>query len=181
MTTTRSRVAATVVMTLMLLTALLASPGSAVPIPQDPGGDSVVPFLGEAREARPIAHARFAPRHPFMAANGRSNLHDDAWQSDAGPVPGPLGRDPEVVSTLFTQECASVTFDRRGRLLTVCVGLETVDLRMLDPDFLVDKALSDFDKGRTFSIPGAQYRTIVALTKAIPSRALQTYQSLGRR
>lgn len=136
MTPNRSRVAATVVMTLTLLTALLASPGSAVPIPQDPGGDSVVPFLGEPREARPIPHARFAPRHPFMAANGRSNLHDDAWQSDAGPTPGPLGHSPEVVSTLFTQECASVTFDREGRILTVCVGLETVDLRMLDPETL---------------------------------------------
>ena len=136
MTLNRSRVAATVVLTLTLLTSLLASPGSAVPIPQDPGSDSVVPFLGEPREARPVPHARFAPRHPFMAANGRSNLHDDAWQSDAGPTPGPLGYSPEVVSTLFLQECASVTFDRHGRILTVCVGLETVDLRMLDPQTL---------------------------------------------
>jgi hypothetical protein len=68
-----------------------------------------------------------------MASNGRSNLHDDAYQSDAGLAAGPLGRDPEVTSTLFTQECASVTFDSRGRLLTVCVGLATVDLRLLDP------------------------------------------------
>ena len=136
MTPLRSRVAATVATTLALLTALLASPGSAVPIPQDPGADSVVPFLGEPREARPIPDARFAPRHPFMAGNGRSNLHDDAYQSDAGPTPGPLGFSPEVVSTMFTQECASLTFDKEGRLLTVCVGVETVDLRMLDPETL---------------------------------------------
>jgi hypothetical protein len=68
-----------------------------------------------------------------MAPNGRSNLHDDAYQSDAGPTPGPLGHDPEVTSTLFTQECASLTFDSRDRLLTVCVGLATVTLRMLEP------------------------------------------------
>jgi short-subunit dehydrogenase len=51
----------------------------------------------------------------------------------------------------------------------------------LDVDFLVDKALKDFDKGRVFSIPGAHYRAIATLTKIIPSRALQTYQSIGRR
>ncbi len=136
MTSLRSRVAATLVTTLALLASVLATPGTAVPIPQDPGADSVVPFLGKAREARPIPNVRFAPRHPFMAANGRSNIHDDAYQSDAGPTPGPLGYSPEVVSTFFGQECASVTFDRQGRLLTVCVGVENVDLRMLDPETL---------------------------------------------
>ena len=42
-------------------------------------------------------------------------------------------RSPRSCSTSFAQECASVTFDQRGRLLTVCVGVENVDLRMLDP------------------------------------------------
>jgi len=51
----------------------------------------------------------------------------------------------------------------------------------LDPDFLVEKALSDFDKGRVFSIPGAQYKAIAGLTRLVPSRALQTLQSIGRR
>ncbi|MDO9456164.1 SDR family oxidoreductase [Nocardioides sp.] len=51
----------------------------------------------------------------------------------------------------------------------------------LDVDFLVDKALKDFDKGRVYSIPGAHYKAITTLTKIIPSRALQTYQSIGRR
>ncbi len=54
-------------------------------------------------------------------------------------------------------------------------------LMWLDADFLVDKALRDYDKGRTFSIPGAHYKAIVGLTRLIPSRALQTYQSIGRR
>ncbi len=51
----------------------------------------------------------------------------------------------------------------------------------LDADFLVKKALDDFDKGRVYSIPGAQYKTIVGLSKLIPSRVLQAYQSIGRR
>jgi short-subunit dehydrogenase len=51
----------------------------------------------------------------------------------------------------------------------------------LDVDFLVEQALSDFDKGRTYSIPGAQYKAIVRLTRLVPSRALQTLQSIGRK
>jgi outer membrane protein assembly factor BamB len=116
--------------------AALATSVPAAPIPQDPGESTVKPFLGAPRPAQPIRRARFAPRHPFMAANDRSNLHDDAYQSDAGRTPGPLGRSPQVRSTLYTQECASVTFDARGRILTVCVGLATVDLRLLDPETL---------------------------------------------
>jgi short-subunit dehydrogenase len=54
-------------------------------------------------------------------------------------------------------------------------------LLWMEPEPLVARALSDFDRGRTFSIPGAQYRAIVALTKVIPSRALQGYQSMGRK
>lgn len=116
--------------------ALLAGPATAVPITQSPGADSVTAFLGAPRPAQPIEDARFAPRHPFMAPNGRSNLHDDAYQSDAGPTPGPLGYEPEVVSTFFGQECASLTIDSRDQLVTVCVGISQVTLRMLDPDTL---------------------------------------------
>ena len=31
------------------------------------------------------------------------------------------------------------------------------------------------------SVPGLHYRAIVGATRLIPSRALQTYQSIGRR
>ncbi|WP_139978233.1 SDR family NAD(P)-dependent oxidoreductase [Nocardioides litoris] len=51
----------------------------------------------------------------------------------------------------------------------------------LDVDFLVRQALKDYDKGRTYSIPGMQYKAITGLTRVVPSRALQTLQSLGRK
>lgn len=51
----------------------------------------------------------------------------------------------------------------------------------LDADFLVETALKDFDKGRVYSIPGVHYKAIAGLTKLIPSRALQAYQSIGRK
>lgn len=116
----------------------------AQPIPQDPGASSIRPFLGRPAAADPIS-ATFAPRHPFMAPNDRSNLHDDAYQSDAGLAAGPLGHQPKVSSTLYTQECASVTFDAKGRLMTVCVGLATVDLRLLDPKTL--DVIADYPLG----------------------------------
>ena len=51
----------------------------------------------------------------------------------------------------------------------------------LDVDFLVERALADFDKGRTYSIPGAQYKAIVRLTRLVPNKALQTLQGIGRK
>ena len=51
----------------------------------------------------------------------------------------------------------------------------------LDVEFLVKTALADFDKGRAYSVPGAQYKTVVALTRAVPSRVLQRFQSMGRK
>src|SRR4051812_14591226 len=124
----------------LLVTSHAGASSPPEPIPQDPGASSVRPFLGHARPAHPLAGARFAPRHPFMAPNNRSNLHDDAYQSDAGTVPGPLGYSPKVSSTFFAQDCASVTFDSRGRILTVCVGLVNVTLRLLDPTSLATLA-----------------------------------------
>jgi short-subunit dehydrogenase len=51
----------------------------------------------------------------------------------------------------------------------------------LDAQFLVEKALADHAKGRVFSIPGAQYKAVVALTRAVPTGLLQRFQSMGRK
>jgi short-subunit dehydrogenase len=51
----------------------------------------------------------------------------------------------------------------------------------LEPEFLVRTALADFDKGRVYSVPGAQYKAIRSLTRVIPSVVLQRYQSMGRK
>ena len=51
----------------------------------------------------------------------------------------------------------------------------------LEPEFLVKTALADFDKGRVYSVPGAQYKAIRSLTRVIPSIVLQRYQSMGRK
>ena len=51
----------------------------------------------------------------------------------------------------------------------------------LDVDDLVATALDDFDKGRVYSIPSARYKAITAVTRLVPNRVLQRFQSVGRK
>ena len=123
-----------------LVTVLVAvCPASAAvpaqPIPEGPEASQPPQFIGAPAQPRPVS-AQLAPRHPFMAANGRSNIHDDAYMSGAYEFSGPLGRNMERLSTLQGAECASVTFDRQGRIVSICVGVEGPRLVMLDPHTL---------------------------------------------
>lgn len=105
----------------------------AVPIPSDPRDVLVATTTGATVAAQPLG-SQPVPRHPFMARNGASNIHDDAYQTDAYDGPGPLGPEHLTVrSTLFAAECASVTFDSRGRIVTVCVSPLGATLRLLHP------------------------------------------------
>ncbi len=112
-----------------------AAPAGGAPIPPGPGTDRVQAFEGKAWKPRPLRSPR-VPRHPFMAPNGAGNLHVDGFQSDANRGPGPLGRALRVRSSLQGADCGSVTFDSRGRIVTVCVGLQGPVYTILDPDRL---------------------------------------------
>jgi hypothetical protein len=92
-------------------------------------------FEGKAAKPRRI-HAPSVPRHPFMAPNGLSNLHNDAYQTDTYRWSGPLGRQTVADSALFARECASITIDSQGRLVTICVGLDRPVAAILDPETL---------------------------------------------
>ena len=109
------------------------TPGAGVtPIQGEALGADAPEYEGEPASVRPFP-MRSIPRHPFMAPNGRSNLHNDAFQSDTYEVAGPLGVAPQVSSALFARECASVAFDSEGRIVTICVGLDRPVLAILDP------------------------------------------------
>jgi short-subunit dehydrogenase len=93
----------------------------------------------------------------------------------------------------FTEWAANEYRSRGVTVMALCPGFTKTEFheRMhvqrgtgplwLDPDKLVATALSDFDKGRVYSIPSPQYKAIVTVSKLIPNRALQGYQSIGRR
>jgi hypothetical protein len=96
-------------------------------------------FEGEAATPHPL-HVPRPPRHPFMAPSGRSNLHNDAYQTDTYRWSGPLGANTSSSSSLFARECASITIDSLGRLVTICVGVDRPVLAMLDQDTLAPMA-----------------------------------------
>ena len=88
---------------------------------------------------------------------------------------------------------AAAEYRPRGvTVTTLCPGFtrtefhERMDVRRgsgllwLEPDYLVSRALADFDRGRAFSVPSPQYKAIVSAARLVPSRVLQRFQSLGR-
>jgi hypothetical protein len=119
-----------------------ATAATAVPIPESPLESGAEAFVGSAATPRPI-RAKLPPRHPFMAPNQRSNIHNDGYQTDAYRWRGPLGRNMSRTSTFYAHECASITFDSEGRLVTICVGLERPFLAMLEPRTLNELARYD--------------------------------------
>jgi hypothetical protein len=129
---------------LVALLLLAAGPVAAAALAADPIPEtdtSAQEFFGSPATQNPIFGIPEAPRHPFMAPNERSNIHTDAWQSDTIRLPGPLGRGMTRVSASHTSDCGSVTFDSKGRIVTVCVGLQGPNgngagLNLLDPKTL---------------------------------------------
>ena len=123
------------------------SPGTP-PVPIGSTPTTAPAFIGKAAKPNPIARGFAIPRDPFLAPNNRSNLHVDAYQSDAYNLPGPRGRNLGITSTLFTRLCGSLTFDSQGRILTVCINFSGPVLVMMDPTSLQTLA--------TFPLPGPQ-------------------------
>ena len=104
----------------------------AVPIPQNPSDSAAVPgFIGAPARPRAVASPS-VPQNPFMAPNGRSNLHDDAYMTNTYLWSGPLGENMQTLSTYQNGECASLTFDTLGRIVAICIGLEGPRLAMFD-------------------------------------------------
>lgn len=121
---------------LLSVLAALAAPAAAsavvppVPIPEFPPPQAES-AIGPAAVPDPIA-VPDPLRHPFMAPNGRSNLHVDAYQTDVHQGPGPLGHGTRRQSTFLEGVCASVTFEFGDDIVAICVGLEGPKLVKLD-------------------------------------------------
>jgi hypothetical protein len=93
-------------------------------------------FEGAAADPHPVA-SRPLPQNPHHAANGSSSMHDDAYASDAYAGGGPLGNALQVSSATYgVEECATMAFDRHGRIVALCGGAEGSRLMLLDPDTL---------------------------------------------
>ena len=109
-----------------------AAPAAAqMPIPE--GSHNEPEFIGSPADPQPVDVPPLSPQHPFLAPNGRSNIHDDAYMTDAYVGPGPLGRGTTRNDVFEARDCASVTFDSQNRIVTICVGLDRPVLVLKDP------------------------------------------------
>ncbi len=103
-------------------------PSVAVPPPPSYEGSPATPD--------PIRGIPPVPQNPFMAPNGSSEIHDDGWQTDFYTWGGPLGRSLQTLSSDLNRDCGSITFDRQGRVISICIGASGAELYMFDPNTL---------------------------------------------
>ena len=117
-----------------------------------PGPETSLPdYVGAPAKAHPLANSR-VPQDPFLAPNPFSHVHSDACNSDTTDIAGPLGRDPEVLSSALLQARRDPTsqvftaptraFDKHGRPVMVCLGPGEASLVVADAESL--EALSWF-------------------------------------
>jgi hypothetical protein len=128
-------------------TAGAALASASVPIPSN-GTPAKKVYVGHPAVPHPIRGVPRTPQNPFMAPNGTSEIHDDGWQTDVTRWPGPLGRAPHTISSYIQRDCGSTTFDSRGRVLSICIGIPGPELYMFDPRTLATLA--------TFTLPPRQ-------------------------
>ena len=118
------------------LTGATAAGSSTKPIPEGPGYKRATKFIGAPATAKPVSIPD-VPTNPFMSASGTSNIHNDTYMTDSYTWRGPLGRNTKVTSAVAKGECASISFDSRGRLVAVCIaGSSGSFLTLLNPDSL---------------------------------------------
>jgi hypothetical protein len=134
---------------LAIASALASSSAAAPPaIPSEPpNGPSLVPnFEGQEAQPNPVDAPKI-PRHPYMARNGYSQVHDDGYASDTYTWGGPLGRQPTVNSQFSggIGICGiTIALDRLGRPLTNCISPpDRQQLTLMDPVTLEKLATYD--------------------------------------
>ena len=104
----------------------LPATASATPIVSTPVPPPSLPaFQGSASTALPLPPSKttFAPQNPFMAPNPNSNIHNDAWMTDAYPDrSGPLGKSVVATSSAasaFEKDCKGLSPSERKMISAV--------------------------------------------------------------
>ncbi len=109
------------------------------PIRRDLATERTVPaWEGTAHQPHRMAQPE-VPEHPFMAQHGASCMHVDPYTTNTYAWSGPVGHSAAVETLSMGYvggECPTVNFDRRGRIVTVCVRQRSPSLLLLDPNSL---------------------------------------------
>lgn len=134
----------------------------------------VAEFIGETATAKPITGSTPVPQNPYMAENPWNCIHNDSYQSDVYPNPGPLGRNPLVSSTWLGPPdgiqaiIVGMTFDSVNKVLIAASikvlsdkGIALVQLTLIDAVTLTTLARFDLPKeplmGTAFRPAGAYF------------------------
>jgi len=86
----------------------------------------------------PISHIQI-PQHPFLAPNGRSNMHNDAYMSDTYEISGPVSKNPQIIFRSYIEgpnTFTTIAFDTKDRLLTTNASMLDYSILLLDPQTL---------------------------------------------
>ena len=150
---------ATPLLALVLAISAIAG-GSSASLPLDPTAWATSAGSGSAPDATQGVAGQDVPQHPRLAGNPWNSIHNDAWATDSYTRPGPDPAQGPVESLFTGGDCATMTFDSRGRLWTICNSLRSTDLWLIDPDTLrvIDREqvgertpdLTDFSGGGYF-------------------------------
>lgn len=78
--------------------------------------------------------AEVIPQNPAVAPNPFNSIHNDTWGTDVYDLPAPDDPLNTPVESLFTGgDCATITFNSRGKLVTLCSTLTRVVAYLVDP------------------------------------------------
>ncbi len=109
--------------------------------------------IGPALSARPMP-AMIQPQHPMLAESERSSMHGGSYNWDLNTYPGPLGHDTLAshrAFSLLVGVAPNIAFDSAGRLITVSIQLNGVELHLLDPETLETLAMVELPEKASFS------------------------------
>jgi hypothetical protein len=94
--------------------------------------------IGTPSDPRPL-DAINDIQHPFLADSQRSSMHGGAHNWDINTYPGPLGHNTTAKHRKFSNiigVAPNISFDSQGRLITVSIKLNRIELHLLDPETL---------------------------------------------
>ena len=94
--------------------------------------------IGAPSEPQPLPIINYV-QHPYLAESQRSSMHGGAHNWDINTYPGPLGANTITKHRKFSNlvgVAPNISFDSNGRLITVSIKLNSIELHLLDPETL---------------------------------------------
>ena len=108
--------------------------------------------IGDSVPARPLPTLD-QPVHPYLNEPQRSSMHGGSYNRDLSSFPGPLGIETRAAHRAFSPivgVAPNIAFDNQGRLVTVSLKLNSIELHLLDPDTLETLAMYELPEKASF-------------------------------